>query len=83
MKPIWHFPSGSCVGVGASAAVGGDVHSGGGFEKDEALALTFAEKAAKKGLPAAEFAMGYYAEVGVVQPRDVGKAVYWYKLVCH
>lgn len=70
-----------CGSGGAAAAAGGDVNPSGGFEKDEALALTFAEKAAKKGLPAAEFAMGYYAEVGVGQPRDVGKAVYWYKLV--
>jgi hypothetical protein len=70
-----------CGSGGAAAAAGADLHSGGGFEKDEALALTFAEKAANKGLPAAEFAMGYYAEVGVGQPRDVGKAVYWYNLV--
>jgi len=70
-----------CGSGGAAAAAGGVINPSGGFEKDEALALTFAEKAAKKGLPAAEFAMGYYAEVGVGQPRDVGKAVYWYKLV--
>jgi TPR repeat protein len=31
----------------------------GAFDKDEALAYTFAEKAARRGLPAAEFAMGY------------------------
>ncbi len=37
----------------------------GSFEKDEALAFTFAEKAARKGLPSAEFAMGYYKEVGI------------------
>ena len=30
----------------------------GAFDKDEALALTFADKVAKKGLPSAEFAMG-------------------------
>ena len=29
------------------------------FEKNEGLAFTFAEKAAKRGLPSAEFAMGY------------------------
>lgn len=54
----------------------------GGFDRDEGLALTFAEKAAKKGLPSAEFAMGYYAEVGVGGPRDVKTAVYWYAKVC-
>ncbi|KAG6814211.1 hypothetical protein H0H92_000888 [Tricholoma furcatifolium] len=52
----------------------------GGFEKDEALAFTFAEKAAKKGLPSAEFAMGYYAEVGVGSPKDLQTAINWYKL---
>lgn len=50
----------------------------GAFEKDEALAVTFAEKAAKKGLPNAEFAMGYYAEVGVGGPRDLNTAIKWY-----
>ena len=51
------------------------------FEKDEALALTFAEKVAKKGLPSAEFAMGYYAEVGVGRPMDIQAASGWYQLV--
>ncbi|EIN13641.1 HCP-like protein [Punctularia strigosozonata HHB-11173 SS5] len=48
------------------------------FEKDEALAYTFAEKAARKGLPSAEFAMGYYAEVGVGGPKDMQAARKWY-----
>ncbi|OCH86984.1 hypothetical protein OBBRIDRAFT_760449 [Obba rivulosa] len=50
----------------------------GAFEKDEALAFTFAEKAARKGLPSAEFAMGYYAEVGVGGPKDIDAAQKWY-----
>lgn len=52
---------------------------GSGFEKDEGLAVVFAEKAAKKGLPSAEFAMGYYSEVGVggIGP-DLDKAKKWY-----
>ncbi|KAI0071872.1 HCP-like protein [Panus rudis PR-1116 ss-1] len=50
----------------------------GAFEKDEALAWTFAEKAARKGLPSAEFAMGYYAEVGVGGPKDLDSARKWY-----
>lgn len=33
-----------CGSGGAAAAAGADVQSGGGFEKDQALALTFAEK---------------------------------------
>ena len=35
----------------------------GGFAKDETLTCTFVEKAAKKGLAAVEFAMGYITEV--------------------
>ncbi|RDB30166.1 Chitin synthase regulatory factor 4 [Hypsizygus marmoreus] len=50
----------------------------GGFDKDESLAWTFADKAARRGLPSAEFAMGYYAEVGVGGPKDLQAAVRWY-----
>ena len=53
----------------------------GHFEKDETLAYTFAEKAARKGLPTAEFAMGYYNEVGVGVKKDVGMAKRWYEKV--
>ncbi|KAF5345956.1 hypothetical protein D9756_010911 [Leucocoprinus leucothites] len=56
----------------------GDTDGGAGFDKDEALALTFAEKAAKKGLHSAEFAMGYYAEVGVGRAKDIQGAIRWY-----
>lgn len=52
----------------------------GAFEKDEHLAYTFAEKAARKGLPSAEFAMGYYQEVGVGGPKDINAALNWYQL---
>ena len=54
----------------------------GAFEKDEALAYTFAEKAARKGLPSAEFALGYYKEVGVGGPVEVEVAKKWYAKVC-
>ncbi|KAL0959499.1 hypothetical protein HGRIS_011209 [Hohenbuehelia grisea] len=50
----------------------------GAFEKDESLAWTFADKAARKGLPSAMFAMGYYAEVGVGGPKDINSAIRWY-----
>ncbi|KAI0739282.1 hypothetical protein C8Q80DRAFT_1112956 [Daedaleopsis nitida] len=50
----------------------------GAFDKDEGLAWTFAEKAARKGLPSAEFALGYYSEVGVGGPRDIDAARKWY-----
>ena len=53
----------------------------GSFDKDESLAYTFAEKAARKGLPSAEFALGYYAEVGVGRPKDVDTARRWYQRV--
>ena len=53
----------------------------GAFEKDEGLAYTFAEKAARKGLPSAEFAMGYYFEVGIGVRADVEKARVWYEKV--
>ena len=35
------------------------------FDKDETLAFTFAEKAARRGWGSAEFVMGYYKEAGV------------------
>jgi len=50
----------------------------GSFDKDEGLAFTFAEKAARKGLPSAEFALGYYAEVGVGGSKDIEVARKWY-----
>ncbi|KAI0759270.1 hypothetical protein BD413DRAFT_675032 [Trametes elegans] len=50
----------------------------GAFDKDESLAWTFAEKAARKGLPSAEFALGYYSEVGVGGPKDIETARRWY-----
>jgi hypothetical protein len=56
--------------------------SDGAFDKDESLAFTFAEKAARKGLPSAEFAMGYYVEVGVGGPKDIEAARKWYERVC-
>ncbi|KAF8637230.1 hypothetical protein AX17_002961 [Amanita inopinata Kibby_2008] len=57
---------------------GDDPSSPGHFDKDEALAWTFADKAARRGLPSAEFAMGYYAEVGVGGPKDLQTAIRWY-----
>ncbi|KAI0349606.1 HCP-like protein [Trametes cingulata] len=50
----------------------------GAFDKDENLAWTFAEKAARKGLPSAEFALGYYSEVGVGGPKNIEVARKWY-----
>lgn len=56
------------------------------FDKEEPLAYTFAEKAARKGLPTAEFALGYYSEIGVGKKPDVSLAIRWYEKVeqkCH
>ncbi|SPO26618.1 related to SKT5 - protoplast regeneration and killer toxin resistance protein [Ustilago trichophora] len=49
------------------------------FDKNETLAYTFADKAARKGLASAEFALGYYHEVGVGTERNVDVARKWYK----
>jgi TPR repeat protein len=46
----------------------------GAFDKDESLARTFSAKAAAKGLPSGEFAMGYYNEVGIGGGLDLGEA---------
>ncbi|KAF8189799.1 hypothetical protein K438DRAFT_1907217 [Mycena galopus ATCC 62051] len=50
----------------------------GAFDKDEGLARTFAAKAAAKGLPSGEFAMGYYSEVGIGGGLDLAEARAWY-----
>ncbi|TFK19909.1 HCP-like protein [Coprinopsis marcescibilis] len=72
------FLCGSTAGAPISSA---ELESG-HFDKDEALALTFAEKASSRGLPSGHFAMGYYAEVGIGNNgrADVTTAVHYYKL---
>ncbi|KAJ7770433.1 hypothetical protein B0H16DRAFT_1774096 [Mycena metata] len=50
----------------------------GAFDKDESLARTFAAKAAAKGLPSGEFAMGYYCEVGLGGGKELADARGWY-----
>jgi hypothetical protein len=51
------------------------------FEMDEELAFTFAEKAAKKNLPSAVFAIAYYHEVGIGGRKDLAAAQKWYEKV--
>ncbi|KAK4047698.1 hypothetical protein OIV83_005206 [Microbotryomycetes sp. JL201] len=53
--------------------------SEGNFEKNETLAYTFAEKAASRQLPSAEFALGYFKEVGVNGAIDLDQARRWYQ----
>ena len=50
------------------------------FDLQEDLAFTFAEKAAKKGLPSAEFALGYYYEIGIGGRKDVDLSKQWYSI---
>ncbi|OCL02682.1 hypothetical protein AOQ84DRAFT_228632 [Glonium stellatum] len=49
------------------------------FQKNEELAYTYAHRAAMAGLATAEFAMGYYNEIGVYVPVNLEKAMEWYE----
>ncbi|CEL57966.1 Chitin synthase regulatory factor 4 OS=Schizosaccharomyces pombe (strain 972 / ATCC 24843) GN=chr4 PE=1 SV=4 [Rhizoctonia solani AG-1 IB] len=53
--------------------------SEGFFEKDENLAVVFAEKAANRKLATGMFAIGYYYEVGVGVKADRNEAIKWYQ----
>ena len=48
------------------------------FEKKEELAFTYAQRAAQLGLGTAEFAMGYFYEIGMYVPVDLKVAKSWY-----
>ena len=48
------------------------------FRKNEELAFTYAQRAAQTGLPTAEFAMGYFFEVGIFVPTNIKEARVWY-----
>ena len=48
------------------------------FSKNEELAFTYAQRAAQIGLPTAEFAMGYFYEVGISVPANIQEARKWY-----
>lgn len=48
------------------------------FEKNDELAYVYAERAAQTGLPTAEFAMGYFYEIGIHVPSDLSVAKLWY-----
>ncbi|KAI1311925.1 hypothetical protein EDD11_003243 [Mortierella claussenii] len=50
------------------------------FPADDQLAFKYAFLAAEKQLPKAQYAMGYYHEVGISVPVDVEKAMHFYKL---
>ena len=48
------------------------------FEKNDELAFTYARRAASGGLATAEFAMGYFFEIGVHVSVDLKEAKEWY-----
>ncbi|KAF9130579.1 hypothetical protein BGW39_002935 [Mortierella sp. 14UC] len=49
------------------------------FAADDRLAFHYASKAAEKSLPKAQYAMGYYHEVGISVAADLEKAMDFYK----
>ncbi|KAG0291200.1 hypothetical protein BGZ97_005962 [Linnemannia gamsii] len=49
------------------------------FAADDRLAFHYASLAAEKNLPKAQYAMGYYHEVGISVPIDLEKAMEFYK----
>ncbi|KAK9675280.1 hypothetical protein K7432_016540, partial [Basidiobolus ranarum] len=48
------------------------------LEPNDDLAYSWCNQAASKGLPKAEFAMGYYYELGIGVPKDISMANFWY-----
>lgn len=49
------------------------------FEKDEEMAFAYAQRAAQDGLPTAQFAMGYFHEIGIFVDVNLHVAQDWYK----
>ncbi|MCJ1437204.1 hypothetical protein MMC27_006590 [Xylographa pallens] len=48
------------------------------FKKNEEMAFSYAQRAAQTGLPTAEFALGYFYEVGIHVPVSIKEARVWY-----
>ena len=48
------------------------------FRKNEELAFTYAQRAAQMGLPTAEFAIGYFFEIGIHVQANIKEARVWY-----
>lgn len=48
------------------------------FEKNEEMAFKYAQRAAQSGLPTAQFALGYFYEVGIYIPMNLKEAREWY-----
>lgn len=49
------------------------------FPKNEELAYTYAQRAAQAGLSTAEFAIGYFNELGIWVQKNLDIALEWYK----
>lgn len=49
------------------------------FDKNDELAFTYAKRAAQSGLPTAEFALGYFHEIGMYVASDLRQAQSWYQ----
>ena len=49
------------------------------FQKNEELAYNYAQRAALGGLSTAEFALGYFNEIGMYVPVNLNKALEWYQ----
>lgn len=49
------------------------------FEANDSLAFQYASRAAEMQLPKAQYAMGYYHEVGISVPIDMTKAMEYYQ----
>ncbi|PGH16106.1 hypothetical protein AJ80_05321 [Polytolypa hystricis UAMH7299] len=48
------------------------------FEKNDEQAFNYARRAAQSGLATAEFALGYFYEIGIHVPVDIKEARVWY-----
>lgn len=48
------------------------------FDKNEELAFTYAQRAAQTKMATAEFAMGYFYEIGMYVPVDLRESEAWY-----
>ena len=48
------------------------------FEKNEEMAFIYAQRAAQSGLATAQFAMGYFNEIGIYVPVNLKEARDWY-----
>ncbi|KAG1228616.1 hypothetical protein G6F35_002293 [Rhizopus arrhizus] len=68
-----HAPS--CLALSAWYLVG----DGDRLQVSEKKALEWAQLAAEKGLSKAQFALGYFTEMGIGREKDVSEAMGWYE----